>query len=86
MEDRLLFSLARVLIILLDCLLSKLSTDLSIGAYIIGGEISKSWLKKMEDIYICDGPTELGCLVHWDTINVTLINKDMPRFNICVNQ
>ena len=57
------------------------------GAYIIGGEISKSWVKKMNDIYICDGPTELGCLVHWDTINVTLINKDMPRFknNICVN-
>ena len=39
-----------------------------IGAYIIGGEISKSWLKKMEDIYICDGPKELKCLVHWDTI------------------
>ena len=58
-----------------------------IGAYIIGGEISKSWVKKMDDIYICDGPTELGCLVHWDTINVTHINKDMPRFknNICVN-
>ena len=29
-----------------------------IGAYIIGGEISKSWVKKMDDIYICDGPTE----------------------------
>ena len=58
-----------------------------IGAYIIGGEISKSWVKKMDDIYICDGPTELGCLVHWDTINVTHINKDMKRFknNICVN-
>ena len=55
-------------------------------AYIIGGEISKSWVKKMDDIYICDGPTEF-CLVHWDTINVTHINKDMKRFknNICVN-
>ena len=58
-----------------------------IGAYIIGGEISKSWMKKMNNIYTCDGPKELGCLVHWDTINVKLINKDMQRFknNICVN-
>ena len=58
-----------------------------VGAYVIGGEISKSWIKKMNDIYICDGPTELGCLVHWDTINETNINKNMSRFknNICVN-
>ena len=58
-----------------------------VGAYIIGGEISKSWMNKMNDIYICDGPSELGCLVHWDTMNVTLINKDMHRYknNICVN-
>ena len=58
-----------------------------IGAYMIGGEISKTWMNKMNDIYICDGPTELGCLVHWDTMNVTLINKDMSRYknNICVN-
>ena len=58
-----------------------------VGAYIIGGEISKSWINDMSDIYICDGPKDLGCMVHWDTINVTHINKDMPRFknNICVN-
>ena len=58
-----------------------------IGAYIIGGEISKSWINRMDDIVICDGPTQLGCLVHWDTINVKYINKNMPRFknNICVN-
>ena len=58
-----------------------------VGAYIIGGEISKSWMNKMNDVYICDSPAELGCLVHWDTMNVTLINKDMHRYknNICVN-
>ena len=58
-----------------------------VGAYIIGGEISKSWMIKMNDVYICDSPAELGCLVHWDTMNVTLINKDMHRYknNICVN-
>jgi len=58
-----------------------------IGAYIIGGEISKDWIKEMSDIAICDNPSQLGCLVHWDTINVTYLNKEMPRYknNICVN-
>ena len=58
-----------------------------VGAYLIGGEISKSWMDKMNDVYICDSPGQLGCLVHWDTMNVTLINKDMHRYkdNICVN-
>ena len=58
-----------------------------VGAYIIGGEISKSWLKKMDDISICDSPDELGCFVHWDTINVKHIDMNMQRYknNICVN-
>ena len=58
-----------------------------VGAYIIGGEISKDWIKEMSDIAICDNPSQLGCLVHWDTINVTYLNKEMPRYknNICVN-
>ena len=58
-----------------------------VGAYIIGGEVSKSWINKMNDISICDSPTELGCLVHWDTINVKNINMNMRRYknNICVN-
>ena len=80
-----------VLIIQLGLLAEEIDgTDLyprMVGAYIIGGEISKSWMNKMNDIYICDGPKELGCLVHWDTINETLINKNMPRFKntVCVN-
>ena len=58
-----------------------------VGAYIIGGEVSKDWMNGMIDISICDSSTQLGCLVHWDTINVTQLNKDMPRYknNICVN-
>ena len=58
-----------------------------VGAYIIGGEVSKSWINKMNDISICDSPAELGCLVHWDTINVKYINMNMRRYknNICVN-
>ena len=58
-----------------------------VGAYIIGGEVSKDWMNGMSDISICDSSTQLGCLVHWDTKNVTQLNKDMPRYknNICVN-
>ena len=58
-----------------------------VGAYIIGGEVSKSWMNKMNNISICNRPTELGCLVHWDTINVKHINMNMRRYknNICVN-
>jgi hypothetical protein len=58
-----------------------------VGAYIIGGMISKDWMNNMENIGVCDSAEQLGCLVHWDTMNVTQINKDMPLYsnNICVN-
>ena len=58
-----------------------------VGAYIIGGTISKDWLNQMKDIGVCDSSKQLGCLVHWDTMNVTHINKEMPIYvgNICVN-
>ena len=58
-----------------------------VGAYIIGGQISKDWMSGMNDISVCESATQLGCLVHWDTINVTQLNKDMPLYanNICVN-
>ena len=58
-----------------------------VGAYIIGGMISKDSMSNMENIGVCDSAEQLGCLVHWDTMNVSQINKDMPLFtnNICVN-
>jgi len=60
-----------------------------VGAYIIGGEVSKDWMKGMSDISVCDSATQLGCLVHWDTINITHLNKSrmISRYknNICVN-
>ncbi|MDC0030065.1 DUF3089 domain-containing protein [Pseudomonadota bacterium] len=58
-----------------------------VGAYIIGGAVSKDRMNEMNDISICDSPTQLRCLVHWDTFNVTYINKEMPFYknNICVN-
>ncbi|MDA9258362.1 DUF3089 domain-containing protein [Gammaproteobacteria bacterium] len=58
-----------------------------VGAYIIGGMISKDWMSKMENIGVCDSAEQLGCLVHWDTMNVAQINKDLPVYsnNICVN-
>ena len=58
-----------------------------VGAYIIGGMISKDWMRSMENIGVCESAEQLGCLVHWDTMNVAQINKDMPLYsnNICVN-
>ena len=58
-----------------------------VGAYIIGGTISKDRINEMSDVSICDSPAQLGCLVHWDTYNENYLNKEMPiyRNNICVN-
>ena len=58
-----------------------------VAAYIIGGTISKDWMNKMTNISVCDEAAQLGCLVHWDTLNITQINEKMPIYenNICVN-
>jgi len=58
-----------------------------VGAYIIGGMIAKDRMSSMENIGVCESAEQLGCLVHWDTMNVAQINKDMPLYsnNICVN-
>ena len=58
-----------------------------VGAYIIGGMIAKDQMSSMENIGVCESAEQLGCLVHWDTMNVAQINKDMPLYsnNICVN-
>jgi hypothetical protein len=58
-----------------------------VGAYIIGGTISKDRMNEMSEISICDSATQLGCLVHWDTYNVNYLNREMPIYknNICVN-
>ena len=47
-----------------------------VGAYIIGGTISKDRMNEMSDVSICDSPAQLGCLVHWDTYNENYLNKD----------
>jgi hypothetical protein len=58
-----------------------------VGAYIIGGMIAKDQMSSMENIGVCESAEQLGCLVHWDTMNIAQINKDMPLYsnNICVN-
>ena len=58
-----------------------------VGAYIIGGTIPKNRMNKMSNIKVCESAEQLGCLVHWDTLNVTQLNKKMPIYenNICVN-
>ena len=58
-----------------------------VGAYIIGGTISKDWMGDMTNISVCDSAEQLGCLVHWDTLSDSQLNKKMPLYenNICVN-
>lgn len=58
-----------------------------VGAYLIGGMISKDWMNKMSNITVCERAEQLGCLVHWDTINVTQLSTEMPTYknSICVN-
>ena len=58
-----------------------------VGAYIIGGTISKDWMVDMANISVCDSAEQLGCLVHWDTLSDAQLNKKMPLYenNICVN-
>ncbi len=58
-----------------------------IGAYIIGGMISKTQTQKLVDISICKNPVQLGCLVHWDTFNETYIDENLSMYkdNVCVN-
>lgn len=38
-----------------------------VAAYVIGGGVARSDLDGLADVGLCDGPTELGCAVHWDT-------------------
>jgi hypothetical protein len=42
-----------------------------VAAYVIGGGVARSDLDGLADVGLCDGPTELGCAVHWDTWSET---------------
>ena len=58
-----------------------------VAAFIIGGGIKTADVEKMNDIGVCGDPTELGCVVHWDTFSESEMERlasDEPG-NLCVN-
>ncbi len=58
-----------------------------VAAYIIGGALAMSQFESMQDVGLCDSPTDLGCAVHWDTFNEAVIDKGQPDRvgNVCTN-
>ena len=58
-----------------------------VAAYIIGGSTPQSAVDEMEGIEVCDGATELGCVIHWDTFNESFIDQSVSESqgNVCVN-
>lgn len=58
-----------------------------VAAYIIGGGIATAEFTDMQDISICDDPTQLHCAVHWDTWSEAVIDQELPDSagNVCVN-
>lgn len=38
-----------------------------VAAYVIGGGVAREAFEGMVDVGLCDGASELGCAVHWDT-------------------
>ena len=58
-----------------------------VAAYTIGGSTPQSAVDAMEGIEVCDGATELGCVIHWDTFNESFIDQSVSESqgNVCVN-
>jgi len=58
-----------------------------VAAYIIGGRVAMSHFESMQDVGLCDSPTELGCAVSWDTFSEAVIDKGQPDLagNVCTN-
>lgn len=65
-------------------------TDLAdrlVAAYLIGGGVASSLFESMQDIYLCNSPTDLGCAVHWDTYSDSALHDAQPERvnNVCTN-
>jgi len=56
-----------------------------VAAYLIGGGIGQDQFAEMQDISLCDGPTELRCAVHWDTYSEAAIDTADAAGNVCTN-
>ncbi len=63
-----------------------------VAAYMIGGFISREAVDRMSNITLCDSPTDLHCVINWDTWSETMSTEDIidmtgrdPTANLCTN-
>jgi len=59
-----------------------------VAAYIIGSvniPLSPEWFDQMENIDPCKHESDLGCVVHWDTVPDGGLAVDRPAPSICTN-
>lgn len=59
--------------------------DRMVAAYLIGGNLSRFEFSGLNDITICDSPTQLHCVVHYDTMSERAAVRPERADNVCVN-
>ena len=56
-----------------------------VAAYLIGGFASRTSFEGLKNIALCDSPTQLSCVVHWDTYSEAVKEENEPSDVVCVN-
>jgi hypothetical protein len=59
--------------------------DRMVAAYLIGGNLSRSEFSGLKDILLCDSPTQLHCVIHYDTMSEHAKVQPERADNVCVN-
>jgi hypothetical protein len=56
-----------------------------VAAYIIGGGLKKEDFASLQDIALCDSPTQLNCAIHWDTFSMAGVDDAEETGQACTN-
>jgi len=59
--------------------------DRMVAAYLVGGNLAITELEMLADIGICDSPTQLHCVIHYDTMSERAAVQRERADNLCVN-
>lgn len=59
--------------------------DRMVAAYLIGGNLASTEFDGLKDIPICDSPTQLHCVIHYDTMSERAAVQLERADNVCVN-
>jgi hypothetical protein len=59
--------------------------DQMVAAFLIGGFVSRTEFDGLKDIALCDSPTQLSCVVHWDTYSMASKDEQEPTDVLCTN-